>query len=70
MAFTQSQLDALESSIAQGALTVRYSDGRLVTYQSLSDMLRLRDKIRSEIGVESPASARGRILNIPMGRGL
>lgn len=70
MAFTQTQLTALENSIAQGVLTVRYSDGRLITYHSAKEMLSLRDKMRAELGIESPATARGRIINIPTGRGL
>lgn len=69
MAFSQDQLTALESAIAQGALSVRFAD-RTVTYHSLSEMLKLRDTMRAELGVSSPATARSRIINIPTGKGL
>lgn len=49
MAFTQEQLTALESSIALGALEVQYTD-RKVKYHSLSEMMRLRDAMRAELG--------------------
>jgi hypothetical protein len=45
MAFTKEQLVLLEESIAQGALQVKYQD-KEVRYQSLQDMLILRDIIR------------------------
>ena len=44
MAYTQTQLDALDVSIAEGVLTVSY-DGRTVTYRSLNEMLSIRAKI-------------------------
>ena len=37
MAYTQTQLDALDVAIAEGVLTVSY-DGRTVTYRSLNEM--------------------------------
>ena len=69
MAFTQSQLDALESAIAEGALTVRLGD-RMVTYQSLSEMLRLRDTIKSELGLPQTTARTGRAIQLVTGRGL
>lgn len=47
--FTQAQLDALEEAIAEGALSVRYRD-RTIEYRSLEEMLRIRDKIKKELG--------------------
>lgn len=55
MAFNQSQLTALEVAIASGLLTVEYSDRR-VTYQSLSEMLTLRDRMKAD--VENAAGTR------------
>lgn len=49
MAFTQPQLDALDSAIAAGVLTVRTADGKLVTYQSMGDLLKARDLIASSL---------------------
>lgn len=50
MAFTQSQLDALESSIAAGVTTVSY-EGKSSTFRSLDEMLRVRDIIRRALGL-------------------
>ena len=50
MAFTQEQLSELDAAIAEGVLTVR-SNGREVTYRSLTEMMRLRDQMALELGV-------------------
>ena len=52
MAFTQTQLDAIEAAIASGVLTVQL-DGKSVTYQSMSDLIKARNVIKS---VVSPTS--------------
>lgn len=57
MAWTQTQLDALEEAIAQGALIVRYAD-KQVQYRSLDEMLQLRDMIRQELGLNKPGGRR------------
>lgn len=49
MAFTQSQLDALETSIATGSLECRF-DGKEVRYRSLDEMMRIRETIRAALG--------------------
>ncbi|PPK72667.1 hypothetical protein B0F88_103100 [Methylobacter tundripaludum] len=69
MAYTQTQLNALETAIAQGALSVQFGERR-ITYHSLAEMERLRNTMRSELGVATPATARARIINIPTGKGL
>lgn len=69
MAFSQTQLTALETAIAAGATSVQIGTRR-ITYHSLAEMIKLRDTMRSELGVESPASSRSRIINIPTGKGL
>ncbi|MGZ4953565.1 MAG: phage head-tail joining protein [Methylobacter sp.] len=69
MAFTQTQLNALEAAIAQGALSVQFGERR-ITYHSLDEMIRLRDTMRSELGVAKPAGSRSRIINIATGKGL
>jgi len=54
MAWTQTQLDALEAAIAEGALSVQYADRR-ITYHSLAEMLRLRDQMRTDLaGDDAP----------------
>ena len=50
MAFTQQQYDDLEAAIAEGVSTVS-SNGRQVSYRNLSDMLKLRDQMREELGI-------------------
>lgn len=42
MAWTQTDLDTIDAAVASGTLSVRFSDGRMVTYQSLDAMLKAR----------------------------
>jgi hypothetical protein len=53
MAYTVEQLDMLKAAIAQGALTVKYSD-KEVTYRSLDEMMRIAKIMDKE--VNPPAS--------------
>ena len=59
MAYTQTQLDTIEAAIASGTLRVEI-DGRVVVYQSLEALTKLRDQMKAELGVALPATARGR----------
>ncbi|MFM7856926.1 MAG: phage head-tail joining protein [Flammeovirgaceae bacterium] len=52
MAFTQTQLDALETAIASGTLEVKTGD-KSVRYQSTSDMIKARDLIRDQLNSTS-----------------
>jgi len=52
--FTQAHLDALNTAIASGELTVRYGD-TTVTYRSLDELLRVRDMVKSDL--QSSATA-------------
>jgi len=49
MAWTQTDLDRVETAIASGVLEVTTSDGKKVRYQSLADLIRVRDLIASSI---------------------
>jgi hypothetical protein len=49
MAYTTQHLQELEAAIAGGRLSVRHSDGRSVTYQSLDAMRKLRQDMLNEI---------------------
>ena len=69
MAFTQEQLTALETAIAQGAQSVRFN-GREIRYQSTADMIRLRDTMRAELGVSAPTTARSKLITLSTGKGL
>ena len=48
MAFTQAQLDAIESAIATGSLSCEF-DGKRVTYRSLDEMMRIRSTISQSL---------------------
>ena len=50
MAYTAEQLADLEAAIAEGVSSVS-SNGRQVSYRNLSDLLKLRDAMREELGV-------------------
>ena len=63
MAWSLSDLTALETAMASGTLSVRFSDGRMVTYHSLDAQMRLRATMRAELGLESGADP----LNTPGG---
>ena len=52
MAFTQTQLDALEAAIASGTLEVRIGD-KSVRYHSLDEMIKLRDVIRNQLNADA-----------------
>ena len=48
MAFTTTQLAAIEAALASGELTVEY-DGKRVTYRSMAELRQARDLIRGEL---------------------
>jgi hypothetical protein len=54
MAFTQTQLDNLESAIATGSLSCEF-DGKRVQYRSLDEMMRIRETMRSALGLAGSA---------------
>lgn len=56
--WSQAELDALERAIALGVMRVTYDTGKTVEYRSLSDMLSLRDRMRSELGMVAPSAVR------------
>lgn len=63
MAWTQADLDRLNSAISNGARSVQYSDGKKIEYYSLEEMLRLRDLMQGEIsGTNTGASGRMMVL--------
>lgn len=50
--FTQQQYEALIFSIAQGVLVVRY-DNKMTQYRSLEEMLKLKDLMEQELGINT-----------------
>lgn len=57
MAWTTEQLAAIEEAISLGATRVKYID-REVQYNSLDDLLRLRDRMRRELGLTDGSQSR------------
>lgn len=57
MAFTLQQLEALEAAIATGTKQVMYGN-KLVMYNTLDEMLRVRDLMKKELGLIKPNSGR------------
>lgn len=49
MAFTTADIDTIDRAIASGELSVRFSDGREVTYRAISELLTARDAIKQAL---------------------
>ena len=58
MAYTQQQYNDLVSAIAEGVLQVRFSDGRQLSYRSLSEMMNLKSVMEEELGVSGAGRRR------------
>lgn len=58
MAFTQSDLTAIDSAIASGELTVRTADGKQVTLRSMTELLQARQAISAGIAATAGAARR------------
>jgi hypothetical protein len=52
MAFTQTDLDAVNAAIASGELSVEVS-GRRVVYRSMDDLLKARSLIAGDVAVST-----------------
>jgi hypothetical protein len=63
MAFTTEDLALITSAIAGGEKSVRYGDGRMVTYQDTDQMLRARDRIIAELDAAAKPP-RGRVFRL------
>lgn len=55
MAFTATDLAAIETAIASGALSVRYAD-RSVTYRSMDELIKARDIIKAALAAAAGTS--------------
>ena len=51
MAYTATQLSDLRAAIAEGVLSVRFSDGRQLNYRSLDEMRQLERIMAAEVEV-------------------
>jgi roadblock/LC7 domain-containing protein len=66
MAYTLTQLQELRNAIAEGVLSVRFSDGRQLTYRSLDEMRRIEAVMAAEL--ESGSTPRLRRTYLRMSR--
>lgn len=53
MAWTQTDIDNLDSAYAKGAQSVTTSDGKSVTFRSVDEYMRLRKVMQSEVAGSS-----------------
>lgn len=56
--FTAADLTAIDDAIKSGALSVRYQDGRQITYRSTDELIRTRDLMNSEITTDAGSRRR------------
>ena len=61
MAFTSTDLDAINSAIASGELTVRTADGKQVTLRTMGELLQARQAIQAEMASTSSAGLAPRL---------
>ena len=67
-AFTMANYTALNEAIASGARSVSY-DGKSVTYGSLSELLKIRELMATEIGLVAPGRSRRTVATFTRGFG-
>ncbi|MGN6270871.1 MAG: phage head-tail joining protein [Sphingomonas sp.] len=58
MAYSQADLDNIRSCIASGVMETRFADGRMVRYQTLSDMMNAEQRIAAAVAASSPSTRR------------
>lgn len=56
MALTQTDLDAINTAIASGELTVRTSNGSQVTYRSMDELVKARELAKADIAASASTS--------------
>lgn len=58
MAFTSTDLDAINAAIASGELTVKHN-GREVTYRSMADLMQAKQNIQQELAAAESGARPG-----------
>ena len=69
MAFSQADLDTIESAIKDGVRSVRL-DNRTIEYQSITQMLTARDAIKEAIEAQAGVKVRHKAYRARYKRGL
>ncbi|NIJ40352.1 hypothetical protein FHS78_000622 [Parvibaculum indicum] len=57
MAWTQDDIDALQTAIGAGVKRVRYSDGSETEYHSLKEMRSLLSEMKASLATKKPVRA-------------
>ena len=60
MAYTQTDLDNIKTAIAGGELTVRKSDGSMVTWRTMDGLIQAKSEIKAELDAASTTKMRPR----------
>jgi len=68
MAYTQSQLEALEAALASGMLRVSF-EGRSVEYRSVEELKKAIAEVKAALAAQDPAQARSRIVKVTTSKG-
>jgi predicted GTPase len=63
MAYTQSQLEALEQALASGTLRVSY-EGRSVEYRSVDELKKAIVEVKAGLAAADPAKPSSRIVRV------
>lgn len=66
----QADLDALNAAIRAGVSTVKKADGALVSYQSISDMIKARDLLKADIREADGGALRPPAMRLRTSKGL
>ena len=64
MSYTSTQLADLRAAIAEGVLSVRFSDGRQLTYRSLDEMRRIEATMATELEASTTVKVRRTYFNV------
>lgn len=69
MAWTQTDLSAIETAISKGNKSVRLGD-RTIEYQSIKELLSARDAIKADLLAQKNTTQRPRMFRLRTGRGV
>jgi hypothetical protein len=68
MAYTQSQLEALEAALASGTLRVSF-EGRSMEYRSVEELKKAIAEVKSGLAAQDPSRPRSRIVRLYTSKG-
>ena len=68
MAYSQTQLEALEAALASGMLRVSF-EGRSVEYRSVEELKKAIAEVKAALAAQDPAQARSRIVKVTTSKG-